>query len=141
MDGSLPVELPSADRVEAFEHELLAAPQLMLDTDHVVHGGMCARSIFIPAGTVLTGARLNHDNICIVDGDITVTAGDDTVRLTGRCIVPAARGHKRAGFAHADTWWTTIWRTELTDVQAIEDELTDEADALQTRRAIAQETP
>ena len=41
---------------------------------------------------------------------------------------------KRAGIAHADTWWITCHHTELTDVTAIEDEMTPEADTLQTRR-------
>ena len=114
---------------------LLQHPQVDLGTSHVVHGGMCARTVFIPAGTILTGALTNCDNICVVQGDITVTAGDDVKRLTGFNVLPAEKGAKRAGYAHSDTWWTCIWPTQLTDITEIEDEMTSESSMLQTRRA------
>ena len=105
----------------------------LLQTSHVVHGGLCARTIRIPAGAVLTGALTNMDNVCVVFGDITVTTDTGPERLAGYHVLPARAGHKRAGYAHAETWWTTIWKTELTDIAAIEDEMTDESDKLQTR--------
>lgn len=109
-------------------------PQVDLSTSHVVHGGMCARTIVIPAGTILTGALTNADNICVMCGDITVTTDDGPVRLTGFHVLPAQAGFKRAGVTHADTYWTTVWPTSLTDVDAIEDEMTSESGQLQTRR-------
>lgn len=124
-----------ADTVRALEDHLLDLPQVDLGTDHVVHGGMCARTITIPADTLLTGALTNMDNLCVVCGDITVTTDEGTTRLTGYHVLPAKAGAKRAGITHAPTMWTTIWPTTLTDIQAIEDEMTDEADQLQTRRA------
>lgn len=122
------------DQVAALEAFMLTQPQVDLSTEHVVHGGMCARTILIPAGTMLTGAMTNCDNICVVQGDITVSNDGSTQRLTGFNVLPAHAGHKRAGLAHVDTYWTMIWPTELTDIQAIEDEMTDESAKLQTRR-------
>lgn len=124
----------SNEAVAALSEMLLTLPQTDLGTQHLVHAGMYARTIFIPSGTVLTGALTNVDNICVVHGDITVTTDDGPQRLTGFHVLPASSGNRRAGMAHADTWWTTVWRTDLTDVQAIEDSLTPEADKLQTRR-------
>lgn len=126
--------MPTPDQVRVLEDALKQLPQVDLQTTHVLYGGMCARTIFIPAGTVLTGALTNIDNICVVQGDITVTTDDGPQRLTGFNVLPAARGAKRAGVAHADTWWTTVHRTELTDIEAVEDEMTDESAQLQTRR-------
>lgn len=126
--------MPSIEAVRELEGFLLELPQVDLQTSHVVHGGMCARTILIPAGVVLTGALTNCDNTCIISGDITVTTDDGAQRLTGYRVIPAKAGAKRAGIAHADTWWTTIWPTSLADVQAIEDEFTDESALLQTRR-------
>ena len=111
----------------------MQAPQVDLRTTHLVFGGLSARTILIPAGTVLTGALTNIANMCVVFGDITVTTDDGPKRLTGFNVVKAAAGAKRAGVAHADTWWTTIHRTDLTDISDIENEMTNEADALQTR--------
>lgn len=115
------------------EEELLRLPQVDLHTSHLVHGGMCARTILIPAGTALTGALTNRDNLCVVVGDITVTTDLGPQRLVGVNLLPAVAGAKRAGVAHADTWWTTFFRTDLTDIAAIEDEMTSESVLLQTR--------
>lgn len=127
---------PSIEAVRELERHLLDMPQIHLATEHVVHGGMCARTILIPAGMVLTGALTNCDNICIVCGDITVTTDDGPQRLVGFNVLPAKAGAKRVGMAHADTWWSTLHRTDLTDIGAIEDEMTDESVGLATRRAL-----
>lgn len=128
--------MPSPERVRALEAEMLKMPQVDLSTEHVVHAGMCVRTIFIPAGTVLTGALTNIDNLCIVSGDISVTTDDGVKRLQGFNVIPAGAGFKRAGVAHADTWWSTVWKTEKTDLAEIEEEMTSEASKLQTRNLL-----
>ena len=129
------------DAVRALERELAALPQVDLSTAHLIHGGMYARTILIPAGVALTGALTEMDNICVLYGDITVTTDEGTKRLTGFNVLPAKAGAKRAGVTHADTWWTTIIPTELTDIAAIEEAMTGEADRLQTRNpALADQT-
>ena len=127
--------MPTPEQVRQLQSQMLQLPQVALQTSHLVQGGICARTIFIPAGTALTGAQLNKDNICIMSGDITVTTDDGPLRLTGFHVIPAMSGFKRVGLAHADTYWTTLFPTELTDIAAIETEMTDEADNLQTRKA------
>lgn len=129
-------DMPSRDAVERAERLFMHLPQVPLDTSHVIHGRMCARTILIPAGTFLTGALTEIDNICIVDGDITVTTDDGPRRLTGFHVLPANAGAKRAGLAHADTWWTTIIHTDLKDVSAIENAMTAESEMLQSRRLL-----
>lgn len=130
--------MPSIEAVRELEGFLLELPQVDLQTSHVVHGGMCARTILIPAGVVLTGALTNCDNTCIISGDITVTTDDGAQRLTGYRVIPAKAGAKRAGIAHADTWWTTIHCTDLTEITEIENEMTDESDGLGSRRFLLQ---
>ena len=89
--------------VRALKAEMLKFPQVDCKTTHVIHGGMYARTIFIPAGTVLTGAKTNVENICILSGDISVSTDEGLKRLVGFTVIPANAGFKRAGFAHADT--------------------------------------
>lgn len=125
--------LPSVDRVAALERVLARLPQVDLQTRHGVHGRISHRTIFIPAGTVLTGALTARDNVCVVFGDIEVTTDEGVRRLTGFHVLEAKAGAKRAGYAHADTWWTTLHHTDLTDIEAIEREMTPEAERLQTR--------
>lgn len=133
--------MPTPEAVREMETLLLQLPQIDLHTEQLVHAGMSARTIFIPAGTVLTGALTNIDNLCVAFGDITVTTDAGPQRLTGFNVIPAMAGAKRAGVAHSDTWWVTIHRTDLTDLDAIEEEMTGEADRLQTRTlALGHET-
>lgn len=126
--------MPLPDSVRELERHLLQLPQIDLGTQMLVHGGVCSRAIMIPAGCCLTGALTSLPNTCIVLGDITVTTEQGVRRITGFAMLPAEPGAKRAGIAHADTWWITCHHTELTDVAEIEDEMTPEADMLQTRR-------
>ena len=128
--------MPDPETVRELESYTRNLPQINLSITHVVHGGMCARTGLIPAGTMLTGALTNCDNICVIYGDITVTTDDGPQRLTGYHVLPANAGFKRVGVAHADTWWTTLIVTEHTDIDAIEDQMTNESAGLMTRRAI-----
>lgn len=128
--------MPDPETVRAVEDVLLSLPQVAIETHSLVHGGMCARTIVIPADTTLTGAQTNMDNICVVSGDITVTTDDGPQRITGFAVLPAKKGAKRVGMTHSETFWTTIWPTDLTDQAEIEAEMTSEADRLGSRRAI-----
>lgn len=127
-------------KVEHLEAALLKAPQVSLDTTHAMAGGVYARTITIPAGTVLTGAKHKKDHLNIMRGDISVTTDEGVKRFTGQHVIETKAGHKRAGFAHADTLWTTVCHTELTDVEAIEADLVEEPERLQTRQAIGTES-
>lgn len=126
--------MPSPETVRAAEAFLLTLPQIDLRTQQVVHGQVCMRAILIPAGTHLTGAQTNCDNICAVVGDITVTTDEGPRRLVGFHLLPAKAGAKRYGVAHANTLWLTAHHTTLTDPAAVEAEMTDEAHMLQSRR-------
>lgn len=121
------------ESIEKLEEMILQVPQIDLNTTHELAGEVYARTIFIPAGTVLTGAAHNKDHVNVMFGDITVSTDDGMKRLTGYHVLPTKAGMKRVGFAHRDTCWTTVCHTKLTDIEAIEDEMTDESDKLQTR--------
>lgn len=125
--------MPPLEKVRELEQHLQTLPQVDVQTTHLIHGGMYARTIFVPAGCVLTGTKTNVENVCIVSGDITVTTDAGLKRMIGYSIIPANAGFKRAGFAHSDTYWTTLIPTSLTDITAIEDFMTDESDMLLTR--------
>jgi hypothetical protein len=122
------------DKVQRFEQALLSLPQVDMQTASLIHGKMYARTIFIPAGTAVTGTLTKLDNICVVSGDITVTTDNGMQRLVGFHVLPASKGYKRVGYAHADTYWTTLIQTDAATVEQAEDAMTDEAANLQTRR-------
>jgi len=124
----------TAGAIDRLEAEILKGPQVDLQTRNVVIGRMIARTITIPAGTVLTGATHRKDHFNIVQGDITVSTDAGMVRLTGQHVLPTKAGHRRVGYAHADTEWTTVVQTDLSDIEEIENELVVESERLQTRQ-------
>jgi len=127
------VQLPSRDRIEQLESAILKVAQTDLRTTHELSGGVYARTIRIPSGTVLTGASHKKDHINIMQGDITVSTDDGMKRLTGQHVLATKAGMKRVGFTHADTIWTTVCHTNLTDIAEIEAELVEEPEKLQSR--------
>jgi hypothetical protein len=43
-------------KAESLQAELLKQPQVKIDTTHLIHGQMYARTILVPANTVVVGA-------------------------------------------------------------------------------------
>ena len=109
-------------------------PQVPATTFHLVHAGLYARTITIPAKSLLTGALIKIATVLIVSGDVDVTLGDGVTRLTGYHVLAAQAGRKQAFLAHADTQLTMVFATSSKDIQHIEDEFTDEADLLFSRK-------
>jgi hypothetical protein len=126
-------EISTVTDVRRLEEIILQAPQIDLMTTHNLAGGMYGRTIYLDAGTVLTGAIHKTDHLNIVFGDISVTTDDGMKRLTGFHVIETKAGMKRAGYAHGATAWTTICKTDKTVLSEIEYDLVEESDKLQTR--------
>lgn len=138
MDISL---IPSdKDKVLAFEQMLLQEQQVHFPAEHLIHGGMYARTVLIPAGIAATGAELNVDTISILFGDITVSTDDGVQRLTGWHVLPASSGTKRVGVVHADTYWTTVMVNPASTVPEAEALMTDDHQRLLTNRVLPDNT-
>lgn len=119
-------------RIEAFS---ATQPQVEIATHHVLHAGLYARTILVPAGTLLAGALVDIATTIIVCGDCTVALGDGlSEQLTGYHVLPASGRRKQAYFAHADTWLTMVFATSAQSVEGAEDEFTAEAHKLMSRQ-------
>jgi hypothetical protein len=116
----------------------MSAEQLPVATGHVLHAGMYARTMTLPAGHVLVGTLVQVATIVIFNGDADVFVGDTTIRLTGYHVIPASAMRKQVYLAHADCTITAIFPTEAGSVEAAEDEATGEASLLLSRRPEAQ---
>lgn len=130
-------ETPTREQIERFERLLLAAEPthgVELRTRHHFAPGVYAREIFIPAGTVLTGARHKCAHLVLFAGDITVWHEGHMLRLTGHHTLLSQPGAKRVGLAHEDTYCTGFFATEETDVRKLEEMLVEESDMLQCNR-------
>lgn len=97
-------------------------PEVDCPLQHVFAPGAYARTIFIPAGTVIVGKIHKHQHLNILSkGEVTVfTEGGGKEELSGPLTMVSPPGTKRAVYAHTDTVWTTIHLTEETDLDKIE---------------------
>lgn len=130
-----PMSSAAIARVTALQQVVSQAPQTDLVTHHVIHGGLYARTITMPAGCVLTGALIKIPTLVIINGHVTVTVGDEAIELCGYHVLPASAGRKQAYLSHADTDITMIFPTDARTVFDAEACFTDEVDLLMSRRA------
>lgn len=121
-------------KIVAFEKQLLAAPQLDCPVQSVIHAGVYSRTLLLPAGFVLTGALIKIPTQIVVSGDVVIWMGGISKRFTGYHILAGEAGRKQAMVAIGDTWMTMMFATVARTEEEAEDEFTDEATSLQTRR-------
>lgn len=121
------------NNVRKLEELVLKAPQTKIATDHLFHAGLYARTITIPAETVLTGALIEIATVLIVQGRCIVYIGDESKELHGYHILAASAGRKQAFIAIDDTHLTMLFATDARTVEEAEDWFTDEAHLLFSR--------
>jgi hypothetical protein len=101
-------------------------PYVEIETAHLIAPGLYARTIKIPAGTVLTGYKHKTANISIVSkGLINIfnTIGQKVNTFKAGDIFVSQPDAQRAGFALEDTVWTDIHATNETDLDKIAEDL------------------
>ena len=132
--ASLPANTPqSLARIRTLEAELLKMPQSQYETQHVLHGGMYARTIMVPAGDIMTGALIKIATVLIVSGDCLVTTGDTTVPMLGYNVLTGSAGRKQAFLAITDVYMTMLFPTSAKTVAECEEQFTDEYATLMSR--------
>lgn len=114
------------EQVDRLQEAVAAVPQIELQTQHDFCPGFYARSILIPAGTVLVGKVHATEHIFMVtQGDISITTDEGVMRVQAPFQAICKAGMKRAGFAHTDTVCVNIHITTETDLTKLEAELID----------------
>ena len=117
-------ELGTMPEILRIEQELLQMPQVELPIEHYQIDGVYARSMFIPAGTLLTGKIHNFESIAILaKGRIRITNGTESYIISEGHIMVDKPGVKRLGYAETDVIFITVHRTDNTEIEAIEKEL------------------
>lgn len=121
------------EKVRELELMALQMPQEDINTSHVIHGGMYARSIIIPAGVMVTGALIKIATMLIVHGHVIVYIGDDSIELNGYNVLPASANRKQAFLAKSDTYMTMIFPSDAETIKDAEEQFTDEVNRLISR--------
>ena len=94
------------------------------DTEHYQIKGVYARSMFVPAGMMITGKIHNFESIGILaQGTMRITNGETSVVVSAPYITVDKPGIKRLGYAETDCTFISIHRTDAEEIADIEDEL------------------
>jgi quercetin dioxygenase-like cupin family protein len=113
-------------KVEELEAILQNLPPVELPLKHHFADGIYAREMFMPAGTVLTGAVHKTTHMCILSkGHVRVATDDGPVELVAPATLIAYPGAKRAIYALEDSVWTNIHATTETNLDKLVEELTE----------------
>lgn len=126
----------SVEAVEAVRQlglRVSETPQIPVPTYHVLHAGLYARTIKIPAGSVLCGVLIKRATLLVAEGDATVWVGDHEARIAGYNVIPASAHRRQAYLAHSDVNLTMIFPTSARNVEEAENEFTDEVGLLFSR--------
>lgn len=127
------------------EAEILKHPQVEMPIEHDFCAGLYARSMFIPAGTVATGAVHRHESFFVVRlGSLVVHTPEGPLSFGAGHMSITRVGDKRAVVALTDVIVTTFHAnpTNEIDPQALWDKFTiPAAEALERIRRAALEHP
>lgn len=103
------MNLVSVKSVLALEKEILKLPQVNMPVAHDFCNGLYARTMFIPANTVLTGAIHKDECFFVVRlGELIVTTDDEPVNVSTGFMSITKAGSKRAGVTLSDCIITTF---------------------------------
>ena len=118
------------EKVRQLENAILQAPQVKIATSHIIHAGMYARTIIVPAGIYLTGALMKIPTLLIIQGNFLLFIGGRTKKLQGYNVFTGGANRKQAGVAITDTHVTMIFPTAAKTIEEAEQEFTDETNIL-----------
>lgn len=107
--------------------------QTTLPVRHVLHAGLYARSVTVPAGVMITGALVKIPTVLIVSGDCGIWLGNEFLRVKGYRVFSAGAHRKQIFIAKSDTDLTMCFPTDAKTVREAEEQFTDEAHLLQNR--------
>jgi hypothetical protein len=122
------------EKLTHIQNEILEKPQVEVNTEHVIHGGMYIRTIRLDADIVLVGALVKVSTVLIVSGKTAVFTGEGWIELDGYHVIPARAGRKQIFVTREETSITMIFRTDAKTVAQAEEEFTSEAEALMSRK-------
>lgn len=125
--GAIIEQPPTRAEILIFERELEKFAQLDCPLQHNFAPGSYARTIAIPADSLVVGKIHKHAHLNIVSrGLVTVVTEFGRETIDARvmpAIFTSKVGSKRALYCHTDVVWTTVHLTDSTNLADIEREI------------------
>lgn len=128
---NVPDRSPAAIRKQIADvtRSLLAcADKREFEVDHTLIDGVYTRTLFIPARSLLVGQIHLKECVNIVaKGDISVLTETGMGRFKAGHVAVSGPGIQKVGYAHEDTVFINVFRTDKTAITEIEAEIARES--------------
>jgi quercetin dioxygenase-like cupin family protein len=112
------------DEVTEFAESLKAYPQEELPVQHDFLDGVYMRTVYMKAGLVVVGKIHKQEHVAIISkGSATVLTEHGVVEMKAPFIFKSPPGARRALRIHEDMVWTTVHRSDHTDLENLEEQL------------------
>jgi hypothetical protein len=124
--------LGTKEKMNVVEAFCASQPQVHLPLEHRFTSGMYIRTIFMPAGTIVTSRTHKTDHPFVVQSgvvDVYDEQGKCERLLAGHLGITKA-GTRRILMVHQDCTWTTFHATDKTDPEEIGEEITESSNDL-----------
>jgi len=117
-------QLIMKDKIQSLKEAGIDLPQEPIPTAHFLFNGIYVRQTFIPRGIVFVGRVHKVDHLFMVlKGSAEVTVDEGVHRLVSGMTLMCKPGTRRAGITLEDTVFAGVYRTDQTDIKAIQDDI------------------
>lgn len=128
-----PTDAETMERIFRAEDVSRLFGQVSIHTDHLIHAGMYARTVTMPAHTALIGVHIKIPTVVITVGKARVLIGSDWAEVDGYQVLPASADRKQIFVSLTPFVITMMFPTDAKTVEEAEAAFTDDADSLLSR--------
>lgn len=117
---------PAVVRAELTElaEELKQFPQEDIPVQHEFLDGVYMRTVFMKSGDIIIGKIHKQEHVAIItQGRATVLTEHGALEIAAPYMFKSPPGARRALLIHEDMIWTTVHRSDHTDLDRLEDQL------------------
>ncbi len=112
------------ESVTALAEQMASLPQVDVPVIHEFLDGIYVRTVKMAAGSIIVGKIHKQEHIAIISkGRATVLTEHGVLEIEAPYVFKSPPGARRALRIHEDMVWSTIHRTDHTDLRDIEEQL------------------
>lgn len=119
-------------RIREFARMLMDLPQTDMPVDESLVDGLYVRKLLIPKGTFLVGKV--HLQTCanfVERGDISILTETGCGRVKAGHFALSRAGIQKLGYAHEETVFVNVFRTDEQDISKVEDQIASAEQAIE----------
>jgi quercetin dioxygenase-like cupin family protein len=119
-----PTPVAVREDVTALAEYLKDFPQEDIPVQHEFLEGVYMRTVYMKAGDIIIGKIHKQEHVAIISqGRATVLTENGVLEIKAPYLFKSPPGVRRALLIHEDMIWTTVHRSDHTDIESLEEQL------------------